>query len=60
MTRRDYVAIAAELADARRYSDHPEQRLGIDAAAERIADTLARDNPRFDRKRFLAACGVSQ
>lgn len=26
--------------------------------AERLADRLAKDNPRFDRKRFLEACGV--
>ena len=28
----------------------------IDDVAEHFADELARTNPRFDRKRFLAAC----
>ena len=31
---------------------------GIDDAARALAARLASDNPRFDRARFLAACGV--
>ena len=55
MTRRDYVAIAAAIKDA-------GERFNMDGAgqyiASRLADMLVRDNPRFDRKRFLIACGV--
>jgi hypothetical protein len=29
-----------------------------EAVAVRLADALGRDNPRFDRERFLKACGV--
>jgi len=35
-------------------------RFGLKAAAEEIARALATTNPRFDRARFLAACGVAQ
>lgn len=61
MTRKDYILIAAALNAAR---SSYEERLGtvynngIDNAADRIADSLARDNARFDRGRFLAAAGV--
>ncbi len=34
-------------------------RLGAEGSfmAERLADELARDNPRFDKARFVKACG---
>ena len=55
MTRKDYVAIAAAIKDA-------GERFNMDGAgnylAHQLAALLARDNPRFDRARFLAACGV--
>lgn len=31
---------------------------GIDETVGQIANVLAADNPRFDRVRFLAACGI--
>lgn len=31
---------------------------GIGIAARAIAQVFADDNPRFDRERFLSACGV--
>lgn len=48
MTRKDYV----RLAEALRISESVEE------AASNIADVLKRDNPRFDRARFYAACGL--
>ncbi len=30
----------------------------LERFARQTADTMASTNPRFDRKRFLAACGV--
>jgi len=67
MTRKDYILIAARLkiakADAVRSEDSRaavDMCDGIDLAAEHLADALATDNPRFDRERFLKACGVAQ
>jgi hypothetical protein len=64
MTRKDYILIAAALNDTL-LIDCPSVEFlnGAKAAAisasQRIADALAHDNPRFDRARFLAACGVA-
>lgn len=61
MTRKDYVALAAAIKAAS--DEFGEEGVGdggafdgIEAAAHRIADACAADNPRFDRARFLAAC----
>lgn len=59
MTRKDYNA----LADAIRrqigcYTDTPLALAATAATAHVIADVCAADNPRFDRDRFLIACGV--
>ena len=66
MTRKDYVRLAAALKAAR-----PEHVPGGDWSAEQIATgvwartvdsvmgALADDNPRFDRQRFMAACGMA-
>lgn len=60
MSKKDYQAIARAL-----YMDRADfQGVLSDAPpievariiAERIADTLAADNPRFDRARFIEAC----
>ena len=64
MTRKDYIALADALRKARRDNTRPprnglsEHNRGVDWAARNIADELARDNPRFDRQRFLEAAGV--
>lgn len=68
MTRKDYKTIAAALHrtsmahgigqksdKAKQGGDNALRLLAIDLAA-----TLAADNPRFDRSRFLAACGVTE
>lgn len=68
MTRKDYELIAATMLDARpspyasdakgyavRYAARLSQ-YRIDC--ETLADALATDNARFDRDKFLAACGV--
>lgn len=63
MTRKDYEAIAAAL----RASAHKEagdalvydsKRLQHRSCCAYVADALARDNARFNRERFMAACGV--
>ena len=61
MTRKDYVAIAAALhrtGMAVNIGGKKTAEYAIRLAATDIAATMAADNPRFDRARFLAACGV--
>lgn len=72
MTRKDFELIAWALLDARAAAlldaqaavtssdaEMTRERLSaIDTVAELIASELAKTNPRFDRERFLAACGV--
>ena len=55
MTRKDYVAIAAAIKTADRYDDGEQIAAAI---VQNIAGVMAADNPRFDRARFLKACGV--
>ena len=67
MTRKDYVAIAAVIANARlpngagpfitreAAETHAACRGFIGRA---LAGVMAQGNPRFDRERFLKACGV--
>lgn len=63
MTRKDYERIASAINETRdtvipggehrMYSDST-----LDNLANRMADELQRDNPMFDRERFINACGV--
>ena len=57
MTKKDYVLIAAALKSARD-AEYLIQSQGVDTAARHICSVLADENPKFDRARFLAACGV--
>lgn len=59
MTRKDYVMIAEAIRDAASPAsgaDGPRAQTAL-RIADYIADGLYNDNPRFDRKRFMAACG---
>lgn len=60
MTRKDYVLLAAALRRARpdSFSEEPA-RVQFVTDCMNIATALANTNPRFDRERFLTACGVS-
>lgn len=53
MTKQDYQLIAAEIKRAR-----TDGVVDADTMALRFAETLALHNSRFDRWRFLNACGV--
>ena len=63
MTRKDYILIASRIRISREapLGEHICQdswnRACEDVACS-IATALATDNPRFDRERFLKACGV--
>lgn len=62
MTRKDYILIAEALKTVRDgYSPHWNANLfrACDDHAHDLADRLGRDNPRFERDRFLKACGVA-
>jgi hypothetical protein len=53
MTRKDYIKIAKVISEAWFHShDYRE------AIANNFADMLEEENPRFDRERFLVACGA--
>ena len=59
MTRKDYEAIAAaikEVVDSNRW--FKGNLSGTQDTAKAVANVMAADNPRFDRARFLKACGV--
>lgn len=59
MTRKDYELIAAAVAEANAdMVDHPGRLAGAAQVARYLARELRGTNPRFDRDRFLRACGV--
>lgn len=61
MTRKDYIQIAEIFAVHRQIAcddGHFDQVETIESLASDMAFMLRRDNPRFDRHKFLAACGV--
>lgn len=63
MTRKDYVLIAAALRDTAliecpNFDYLAGVKAGHASAVHRVCDAMAKDNPRFDRARFLAAAGV--
>ena len=59
MSRKDFELIAAVLREAHDQTDASSTaRLLTDSLAEDFAHALARTNDRFDRARFLRACGV--
>jgi hypothetical protein len=53
MTKKDYIEIA-RIINTQPFTD-PQDKVNL---AHAFASMLARDNARFDRARFLAACGV--
>lgn len=63
MSKKDYVAIAEIVKQAAPASGMPVMwQTGCNSAREYIsrhlADVMQHDNPRFDRERFLQACGT--
>ena len=63
MTRKDYNLIAEAIANAKAatadYTDPWQAENGAWEAARYLSLALRRDNPRFDRARFMEACGFS-
>lgn len=61
MTRKDYQLIADSLKGALppvQFEGDEYRRDGIEAVALGLAERLQEENPRFDRDRFLKACGL--
>lgn len=58
MQHRHFSTVAAIIASMRGDLDLRFSQGEVDRVAEHFADELAKTNPRFDRKRFLRACGV--
>lgn len=64
MTKKDYELIARALRDTMLIDIASADELrgatkATRSACARVAAALATENPRFDRARFLAACGVA-
>jgi hypothetical protein len=57
MTRKDYIA-TADILDTLVATATEESMPHILDAIDEFADMFKRDNERFDRTRFLNACGV--
>lgn len=57
MTRKDYILIARVFRQAQEdnYGDS-SANAGIEYASDLLADALAKENPRFDRDKFIKAC----
>lgn len=67
MTHKDYELIVKALktaADRIRICEPEDAQKdlldGIGYAADYLVDSLASDNPRFDRTKFLKACGIAE
>jgi hypothetical protein len=59
MSKKHYEALAAVIEETKEdCAGAPFAQSALKMTAERIADYLATDNPRFDRARFLRACGI--
>lgn len=62
MTRKDFFTLAQALKDARDALGHPLPRqtiLIMDSLVKTVADVCAKQNAKFDRKRFYKMAGVT-
>lgn len=56
MTKKHFEFIAATIAAMPGHA--PSLRAQKESCARSFADALTKENPRFDRARFLKACGL--
>jgi hypothetical protein len=60
MTRKDYQLIAGIIAEnQKQFAEGEEGNSLLFILSHQFASELQADNPRFDRARFLKACGVN-
>lgn len=60
MTRKHYEMIASTLNGLRESAETNPQRDEMKRVVLSLANTFERENARFDRVRFLEACGYSE
>ena len=60
MTRHDYVALPAAMRLCRPKDVFRPEGIMWLACVFSLAQSIARDNPKFDSDRFTAACGVGE
>ena len=58
MSRRDFIAVAAVIADQREQATTEGERQRIDAIARDLCEPFKVANRQFCRDRFLTACGI--
>jgi hypothetical protein len=56
MTKKDYILISKAINEAGIMTAGGDSASVIRAVVDNIADVLAKQNPRFDRERFVRAC----
>lgn len=59
MTKKDFELIAAAVVRTRAMYPGEAHRYALNDVSMTLADALATTNPRFDRAKFLQACGVA-
>ncbi len=58
-TKKTFIATAARLKSEMECAASPAVKVTLERLAYSFAETYGRENPRFDRERFLKACGVT-
>jgi hypothetical protein len=58
MTKKHFIKIAAEFKNNYLNAASDEARAAIKSTVEGFCSVAISSNPRFDKSRFLAACGV--
>ena len=59
-TRKHFDAVAEVISKELLWFQNPLANKAIRTVARSLADEFAKDNPRFDRERFYAACGFDK
>ncbi len=57
-TQRHFEAIARDIRGSLAETGNGFERLTVERLAGKLADTFERDNPRFNRGRFMRACDI--
>lgn len=57
MTKKDFELIASALCESRKLTPLYE-RYALDIVVDKLTQALASKNPRFNKDKFLKACGV--